>query len=174
MAEVRRRWGDEETAADKVKKRRLEWLGHLARMPDHRIPKTALFSWLPQPRPRCGPKKRWRDVMRKDLKDIELSEEKWFEEAVRSRAGWRVLYRDGVDSYRERQIVNAPTAVVRDVVCEVCSRNFRRESDKARHKCVNERRKPISEQQGATQCLQCTRWFRSRGGLAVHRCVPQS
>ena len=103
-----------------------------------------------------------------------VCEEKWFEEAVRSRAGWRVLYRDGVDSYRERQIVNAPTAVVRDVVCEVCSRNFRRESDKARHKCVNERRKPISEQQGATQCLQCTRWFRSKGGLAVHRCVPQS
>ena len=33
MAEVRRKWGDEETAADKVKERRLEWLGHLARMP---------------------------------------------------------------------------------------------------------------------------------------------
>ena len=94
MAEVRRRWGDEETAADKVKKIRPEWLGHLARIPDHRIPKAALF------------------------------------------------------------------------------RNFRRESDKARHKCVNERRKPIREQQGATQCLQCTRWFQSRGGLAVHLCVP--
>ena len=26
-----RRWGDEETAAEKVKKRRLQWLGHLAR-----------------------------------------------------------------------------------------------------------------------------------------------
>ena len=174
MAEVRRRWGDEETAADKVKKRRLEWLDHLARMPDHRIPKATLFSWLPEPRPRCGPKKRWRDVMRKDLKDIGVSEEKWFVEALRSRAGWRVLYRDGVDSYRERQTISAPTAVVRDVVCEVCSRNFRRESDKARHKCADERRKPISEQQGATKCLQCKRWFRSRGGLAVHRCAPQS
>ena len=62
MAEVRRRWCDEETAADKVKKRRLEWLGHLARMPDHRVPKSTLFSWLPEPRPRCGPKRRWRDM----------------------------------------------------------------------------------------------------------------
>ena len=157
MAEVRRRWGDEEAAADKVKKRRLEWLGHLARMPDHRIPIAALFSWLPQARPRCGPKKRMRDVMRKDLKDIGVSEEKWFDEAVRLRAGWRVLYRDGVDSYRERQTASVPAAVVRDVVCEVCFRKFRRERDKTRHKCVDERRKPRSEQQGATQCLQCNR-----------------
>ena len=35
MAEVRRRWGDEEIAAEKVRKRQLEWLGHVARMPDH-------------------------------------------------------------------------------------------------------------------------------------------
>ena len=28
-------------------------------------------------------------------------------------------------------------------VCEVCSRKFRRESDKARHKCIEERQKPI-------------------------------
>ena len=35
MAEVRQRWGDEETAGEKVRKNRLEWLGHLARMPDY-------------------------------------------------------------------------------------------------------------------------------------------
>ena len=57
MAEVRRIWGDEETVSEKVQKRRLEWLGHLARMPDHSLPKVMLFSWLPQPRPRCGPRK---------------------------------------------------------------------------------------------------------------------
>ena len=38
MAEVRRRWGDEELAVEKVRKRRLEWLGHVVRMPDHRLP----------------------------------------------------------------------------------------------------------------------------------------
>ena len=36
IAEVIRRWGNEETATEKVKKRRLAWLGHLARMPIHR------------------------------------------------------------------------------------------------------------------------------------------
>ena len=44
MTEVRRRWGDEETASEKVKRKRLEWLGHLARMPDHRIPNSTLFG----------------------------------------------------------------------------------------------------------------------------------
>ena len=49
MAEVRSRWGNEETVGEKVLKRRLEWLGHLARMPNHRLPKMMLFKWLPQP-----------------------------------------------------------------------------------------------------------------------------
>ena len=71
MVEVRRRWGDEETAADKVKKTRLKRLDHLPRMPDHRVPKSILFSWLPELlSPRCSPKKRRRDMLRRDLKDI--------------------------------------------------------------------------------------------------------
>ena len=84
MAEVRRRWGDEEMVAEKVRKRRLEWLGHVARMQDHRLPKSTLFGWLPQPRPRCGPRKRWRDVVCKDLKDVEVEESEWYEEAKKS------------------------------------------------------------------------------------------
>ena len=78
-SEVRRRWGDTETAAIKVKKRRLEWLGHVARMADHRIPKACLFGWLPQPRPRGGPRLRWRDLIRRDLGEISVREDKWYE-----------------------------------------------------------------------------------------------
>jgi len=40
--------GDEELIDDKVKRRRL---GHVARMPDHRIPKQVFFGFLKQPRP---------------------------------------------------------------------------------------------------------------------------
>ncbi len=36
-----------------------------------------------------------------------------------------------------------------EVECVVCSRRFRRESDRRRHKCIEERQKPISEQRGA-------------------------
>ena len=55
----------------------------------------------------------------------------------------------------------------------MCGWCFRRESDKARHKCTAERQKPVQEQEGAVECLMCGRWLRSRGGLAVHRCARQ-
>ena len=47
---------------EKVGKRRLEWLGHVARIPDHRLLNLTLFCWLPPSRFRCAPRKRWKDV----------------------------------------------------------------------------------------------------------------
>ena len=57
---------------------------------------------------------------------------------------------------------------VRDVMC---SWTFGRQSDKARHKCMEERRKRIREQQRAIQCSNCLKWFQSKEGLTVHRCL---
>ena len=170
---VRRRWRDTDTLTDKIFKRRAEWLGHLARMPDNRIPKISLCSWLPQPCPRGGPRKRWKDVIRKDLQRMKVSEDEWYEAATSSRAAWRGTYKQGSP-------VNAPSVENQDftqensVQCTVCIRTFRREGDKKRHKCLSERSKPIAQQQGATRCPTCSRWFRSRGGLAVHNCRPEN
>ena len=50
---------------------------------------------------------------------------------------------DGVEDevmYVHRPLVN------QNVLCKVCNRNFSHESDKKRHECVDERRKPVSEQ----------------------------
>ena len=111
--------------------------------------------------------------MRKDLKDIDVGEGEWYAEARRSRAGWRAMYRLGLEECRDAQTAQASVAS-RDVVCETCARKFRREGDKKRHKCVDERRKPVNEQLGAVQCQFCQEWFRSRGGLAVHMSRPGS
>ena len=100
-------------------------------MPDHRLLKSLLFGWLPESRPRCGPRRRWRDVICKDLKDISIAESKWYEEARRSRAGWRATYQDGLANHSGSRAVGATMAV-----CDVCFRTFRRESDRKRHKCV--------------------------------------
>ena len=170
MAEVRRRWGDTMTMNSRVALKRLEWLGHLSRMPDNRLPKRVLFSWFPQPRPKCGPRKRWRDVIQKDLIHIHIGEDKWYE-AASSRTEWRTLYHSGTE--QEDTTVERPL-IARHVLCDICNRTFSRESDKKRHKCIEERGKPISEQQGAAQCPQCFKWFRSEGGRAVHRCVPDN
>ena len=56
---------------------RLEWLDHLAGMPDYRMPKITLFSWLPQPGPSCGPKRRWRDVAKKDMQAANIATDTW-------------------------------------------------------------------------------------------------
>ena len=68
-AEVSRRWGEEETVVEMVVRHRLEWLGYVARIPDHRIPKSVPFRWLSHLRPQVGPRRRWRDVTKKDLKE---------------------------------------------------------------------------------------------------------
>ena len=59
--EVRHRMGLLLPLSDIISSHRLRWLGHLARMGDHRLPKQMLFGWLPQPHPPHGPKFRWRD-----------------------------------------------------------------------------------------------------------------
>ena len=92
--------------------------------------------------------------------------------ARKSRAGWKAVYRLGVERCTEEKSQQNAVAV-RKVVCGMCSRSIRRESDRKRHKCVDERRKFVWEQKGAVQCLLCQRWFRSKGGMAVHRCVPE-
>ena len=112
------------------------------------------------------------DVIRRDLKDIEMDESKWYEEATTSRAGWKAAYRLGLKNNYDRRSTEHPVVAACEVVSEVCSRKFRRESVKKRHKCTSEREKPVCEQHGATQCTDCSGWFRSRGGLAVHTYRP--
>ena len=93
---VRDLWGDRDTVETKICRRRLGWLGHVARMPDHRAPKRTLFGWLPQTLPQGGPRKHWRDQIRKDLKTINVPEQEWYDEATLSRHGWHAAYRDGL------------------------------------------------------------------------------
>ena len=168
---TREQWEDQETITVKLMKRRLEWLGHLARMLDHRIPKKTLFSWLPQPCPHGGPRRRWRDLVKRDMKAAQIDESSWFE-VVLHKGKWHTAYSDGLNNYQQSQLQQR-VSMPRDVKCDACGRCFRRECDKVRHKCTAERSKPVCEQKGAVRCTICGRWFRSRGGIAVHRCGGQ-
>ena len=75
-------WEDMESVAMKVTKRRLEWLGHVARMDEDRMPKQMMFGWLPQARPQGGPRRRWRDVICCDLRAIAMSDKDWYDAAL--------------------------------------------------------------------------------------------
>ena len=128
---TREQWEDQEIITVKLMKCHLEWLGHLAKMPDHHIPKKTLFSWLPQPHPRGGPKRRWRDLVKGDMMAAQINESSWFEVALH-RGKWHTAYIDGLNNYQQSQLKQR-MSIPRDVKCDVCGRCFRRECDKVRH-----------------------------------------
>ena len=72
-----------------------------------------------------------------------------------------------MERYSAGQAVQTPVAAS-EVVCAVCSRKLHRGGNKNRHKCLGERKKAVSEQEGAAQYQACNKWFKSRGGLANH------
>ncbi len=157
-ADLRLRWGDPGEVSDVVRKRRLQWLGHVARMNDDRLPKQLLFGWFHQRRPAHGPRFRWKDRITADLK--KLGVEAWYQNA-QDRTRWKQVSRS----------LPIPQAAFCGVFCDLCSRSFKSKSGFARHKCRAERELPVEDQCGARTCRECQRWFRSAGGLRVHKCI---
>ena len=76
---LRELWGDSMVIGEKVMARRLEWLGHVQRMPSSRIPRKILFSGLPSKRPQHKPRKRWKDCVKSDMAAVGTSMEQWLE-----------------------------------------------------------------------------------------------
>ena len=69
---------------------RFRWLGHLARIGDHCLPKEMLFGWLPQCHSPHGVRLCWRDRMRQDLKCFHINESNCYV-AVQERDQWNQL-----------------------------------------------------------------------------------
>ena len=81
--------------ADIILHKRLQWLGHLGRMEDDRLPKKVLFGEMRKKRACHGPKKRWRDQMSGDLLALGMKEE-WYQ-LCQDRKEWAVRCREGVN-----------------------------------------------------------------------------
>ena len=70
--------------------RRMQWLGHLARMDNSRMPKRILFGRLRKPRPSHGVKLRWKDRVKKDMSSMKIYT-RWYEGA-QDRKRWYKKY----------------------------------------------------------------------------------
>ena len=114
----------------------------MARMPNHQIPKMCFFGWLSEKRPQGGPKKRWKDIIRKDLNDLKIPEGCWYDLANKSRSVWRDHYHACLKSSQ----VSSGNVDLQTVVCPKRLRGFKCISELKRHKCIAEREKPIHEQ----------------------------
>ena len=129
-------------------------LGHVCRIPEHRSPKKWLLGSLLSRRPACGPRLRWRDLVRDSGR--RKTRDSWYPMA-QVRPQWRQFY--------TAQCNEKPP---KDIGCEVCGRSFRRQADCNRHKCSAKRARPVRLQAGI--CSRCGRLFKSAGGIAVHKC----
>ena len=101
--QMAKQFGMKESLEDLIVARRLRWLGHVARMEDHRIPKKILFGWLPQCHPAHGTKMRWRDHVRKDMKRFYIEERNWFRLA-QDGGGWRGCCKTGLEAVTRRRV----------------------------------------------------------------------
>ena len=71
---IRQQIGLEETIIKEIEQNQLTWYGHVQRMAEGRLPKTAL-QWVPkQKKARGRPKKNWMESIRKAMNERNLNE----------------------------------------------------------------------------------------------------
>ena len=171
-------FGMEESMRDIRLKHRMRWLGHVARMEPHRIPKQLLFGELLKKRPSHGAKKRWRDLAAADVKALGVSED-WYDIA-QDRKEWRATCKDGLDvllnQHRSHGICAANSGGNKATTypCS-CGRSFRRQGDLTRHSrfcggtSSNSRPRAGGARSGTDEYVcPCGRSFRRRGDLTRH------
>ena len=134
-----------------LKKSQLRWAGHVACMPDNRLPKKLLFSELQHvKRSLDAPKKCYKDTLKGALKSFNLNPDTW-ELAAQNRNEWRAaLHNDAIVHEKWRTI----------------TAEKRRQARKS-----NADRCPSP---ATIPCPNCTRTFREEIGLTSHLRTHQS
>ena len=125
----------------------LRWTGHMERMPDTRLPRQILYGELEEgTRPRGGPKRRYKDQLRRTFAKFSIEEKSWTVTA-RNRNAWRKQCHDGRETFE----IN------------------RREELEAKRRKRKERQRMVSFELPNFICDICGRGVHSRIGLVSHR-----
>ena len=135
---------------------RLEWFGHVCRMPEHRFPRKWLLGSFLSRRPAYRPRLRWRNLARRDLGRRNVRYSSWYP-ITQVRQEWRQFYTAQCDDEKPPK----------DFDCEICGRYFRRQADCNHQKCSAGHALPVRLQAGSRQC---SKMVQQRWGIAVHNC----
>uniref|UniRef100_H3BFW6 C2H2-type domain-containing protein n=1 Tax=Latimeria chalumnae TaxID=7897 RepID=H3BFW6_LATCH len=84
----------------------LRWAGHLVRMPDTRLPKKAPYSELKVGKRSHGQFKRYKDCLKANLKNCDISVDAWEQHAC-DREQWRKRIHDGAAKFEANCILQA-------------------------------------------------------------------
>ena len=85
----------------------MQWAGHRCRMKDERLPKQLFYGELSiGKRPQHKPRKRFKDVLKSNLKALEIDVDNW-EVLTESRPTWRKLVRKGCSVFEEKRVERA-------------------------------------------------------------------
>ena len=77
----------------------MKWAGHVARMPDYRLPKRVFFGELCHgQRSRGRPKKRYKDTLKVALNRCNIRPESW-EEVAQNKNSWRTQVKNGMAAH---------------------------------------------------------------------------
>ena len=81
----------------------LRWAGHVRRMLDSRLPKAVLYGELSEgKRKQGGQKLRFKDVLKRHMKNANVKSETWEQDAL-DRRFWRAIVKQSVKSIEEKR-----------------------------------------------------------------------
>ena len=94
MVELREETGVQWSFTERLVRSRLQWAGHVERMADERLPKRAAELREQGRRRRGGPRLRWEDCVKGDVK--KTGEEGDWKKKTGDRGGWRRIADEAV------------------------------------------------------------------------------
>lgn len=165
-----------------IKTRRLRWAGHLSRMKECRTPHQIAFAELIKGRrPQSKPKARWMDLLKQDMKEMNIDLKTW-REAAADRDKWRTCIHEKVQINQEQKLIKMEEDrqykhAARDMYtwkCPLCP-NIIKSGETGRqqiYKHISEDHKTPSELSAYPDDLKCTicnTVSKSKSGYASHQ-----
>ncbi|VDL94189.1 unnamed protein product [Schistocephalus solidus] len=126
----------------------LRWSGHLVRMDDERLPKRLFYGVVATgSRRQGGQKRRYKDTLKKSLRQLQINSATW-EDLAQDRPAWRRSVKTGSAIYEANRIAAAKAKIAA------------RKSPAPRINTANAQALPT--------CPRCQRIFRAQIGLVGH------
>ena len=173
----------------------MRWVGHVVRMEDSRLPKQLFYGELSTgKRPRHKPRKRFKDVIKDNLKALQIDVDNW-EGLTENRASWRKSVRQGCDDFEKKRVDHAilkralrkqeeneiTADVVQDLKCHICGRILLSRAGYVNHLKSHEQRQNqdvfkdiLSPRPTNYTCSICSLVCKSAGGLTRHTKVHKT